>query len=352
MINVVQIGCGKMAKYTMRYVFEKGSKIVGAFDMDPNLIGKDIGQVIEGEDKKVLIEDVSKLEDFLVKNKPDIAIIATMTFLNDISDVLRVCAKNGVNVSTISEEAFFASNSNPNLFKEIDVLAKANNCTISGVGYQDFAWGNLVAVLAGGSHKITKIKGKSSYNLEDYGMAPANAHGAGFTPEQFEKEIASIDNISNEERRRLIENREFSPSFMWNTVGWIADRLGLKIKSINQKCIPLLAEEDLYSETLGMTIPKGNATGMSAIVSAECSEGIRIEAECIGKVYTAEEFDVNEWSVFGEPDTTITINHPATIELTCANAVNRIPDIIKAPAGFISTSTMDIATYKVKSLDE
>jgi len=352
MIKVLQIGCGKMGKYTMRYVFEHGASIVGAVDINKDIIGLDIGRIIGDEDKNVIINSVDDIENVIKDTKPDIAIVETMSLLADIRNVVRVCVSNAVNVITTCEEAFFASNSNPNLWKEIDILAKANNVTVTGSGYQDVFWGHLISAIAGTTHKIAKIKGSSSYNVEDYGLALAEAHGAGLTLEDFDLKIASGDRMSDEERNMIINNGKFLPSYMWNTVGWLADKLGLHITKISQQCVPQTYEEDLESTTLGLVIKAGDATGMSAVVTAETEEGTILEAECIGKVYAPDEVDTNEWTVIGEPETTITVKQPATVELTCANIVNRIPDVINAEAGFIPTSRLGEPKYRVKNLDE
>lgn len=351
-IKVFQIGCGKMSVYTMRYVYEKGAKIVGAVDINPDIIGKDIGDVIGSDKKGIIIKSVDELEKYLEGTKPDIAIVTTMSLLKDVKDVLRTCASLGINAVTTCEEAFFASNSNPAAWKELDVLAKANKCTITGCGYQDIFWGNLISVLAGTTHKIVKIKGSSSYNVEDYGLALARAHGAGLTLEDFDKEIASSDRMSKEERQSIIDSGNFAPSYMWNTVGWLADKLHLHITSMNQECVPKTNDIDLESSTLGMNIKAGDATGMSAVVTAETEEGITLEAECIGKVYAPDEVDKNEWTIIGEPETTIVVSQPATVELTCADVVNRIPDVINAEPGFIPTSQMPEPTYRTKALNE
>lgn len=348
MIKVVQYGCGKMSKYTMRYVMENGYELVGAIDINPAVIGKDVSEVIECDNVGVKISSVSEAENLLKEVKPDICIITTMSLMNDVKDALLLCARLGINAITTCEEAFYPFNSSPVLTEKIDKLAKENNCTITGSGYQDAFWGNLISTLAGTTHKITKIKGSSSYNVEDYGIALAKAHGAGLTLDEFETEVASADNISEEERQELINKGEFLPSYMWNTNGWLCDKLGLHVTSQVQECVPITHDEDIESSTLGMTVKAGQATGMSAVVTTQTEEGIVIESECIGKVYSKDDFDCNNWTVYGEPNTNLIIERPSTVELTCSAIVNRIEDVISAEAGYVPTSRMGELKYRLK----
>ncbi len=347
-VKVVQFGTGKMAKYTMRYVYEKGGEVVGAIDVNPAVIGKDIGEIIGCENKNVKVTSFEDAEEMLKQVKPDICVVETMSLLKDLEGPFMLCAKLGINAISTCEEAFFPWNSNPNLTKKIDELAKQNGCTITGSGYQDIYWGQLITSIAGSTQKITKIKGSTSYNVEDYGIALANAHGAGLTLDEFDKQVAVVDKISDEERNKIIQSGDYLPSYMWNTNGWLCEKLGLTIKSQTQVTIPTTNKEDIYSSTLGVTVKAGDATGMSAVVTTETEEGIIIESECIGKVYSKDDYDKNEWTVYGEPNTTITVARPSTVELTCATIVNRIPDVINAQPGYVTTDKLGDLQFKFK----
>ena len=85
-VKVVQFGTGKMSVYTMRYVYEKGGEIVGAVDVNPAVVGKDIGELIGTESKNVKVTALENAEEMLKQVKPDIAIVTTMSLLKDIKD--------------------------------------------------------------------------------------------------------------------------------------------------------------------------------------------------------------------------------------------------------------------------
>jgi hypothetical protein len=331
-LRIAQYGCGKMSVYTMRYAMEKGAEIVCAFGRSPQTIGRDIGEITGVGTTGVLAQNSRDAVAILKEKKPDACIITTASLMQDLKG------------------PFYPWNSSYKTTRLLDQLAKKNGCTLCGSGYQDVFWGNLITTLAGATHTVKKIIGKSSYNVEDYGIALAKVHGAGLSLADFDTEIAAADKISDAERKALIEQETFLPSYMWSASGWLCAQLGLKVKEQTQRCVPQTHSKELRSETHQMTIPAGHATGMSAVVTTITEEGIVIEAECIGKVYAAGEFDQNVWTIQGEPNTEVIINRPATAELTCATIVNRIPDLIAAAPGFTTTEKMPTNAFRAKDL--
>ena len=342
-----------MSKYTIKYALEKGVKIVGAFEINPDIIGKDISELIDSDKKlNVKVQDASEFDQFLQIHDVDIAIITTTSVFAENYPAFEICAKNGVNAISTCEEAFYAQNSNPKLTKKLDKLAKETGCTICGSGYQDVFWGNLISVIGGATHKIVKIKGRSSYNVEDYGVSLAKVHGVGLTKAQFKKEIADPENISDEELKKLISAGKFAPCYMWNVNGWLCAKLGLHVTRQTQRSVPQIAEEDLHSDTLNMNIPKGHCSGLSAVVTTETKEGTTIVSECIGKVYGPNDYDCNDWTIEGEPTTRVVIERPSTAELTCATVINRIVEVLVAEPGYTTTDQMPENIYKAHNLDK
>jgi len=195
---------------------------------------------------------------------------------------------------------------------------------------QDLYWINMPTLMMAGMNQIKKVKGAVSYNVEDYGLALAEAHGAGYDMAKFEAEIAQAESL---------------PSYMWNAAEGICAKMNWTIQAISQKSVPFVLEEDVYSETLGRTIPAGDAIGMSAVTTIQTYQGIELEVECIGKVYRENEGDMCDWEIMGEPNMVFSLEKPDTVAHTCATIVNRIPSLIHAPAGFVTAEKLETASY-------
>ncbi|XP_047128237.1 uncharacterized protein LOC105846873 [Hydra vulgaris] len=330
--NVLLWGFGHINKLVLRYLIEKNYNVVGV--IGHHYINANAFKIASLEDhpscqQKIInithSRDAEKLLETLnsdLKLKPNVCILATRCTVSDIYLTVKILGEYGINTITIAEEPFYSWKTAPALTKEINSLFKKNNVCFTATGVQDVFWGFLPLSIAGSSHKIVKIVGNVQYNVDDYGAALCEAHGVGLSIKAFEESIG---------------NRE-APSYIWNSNEWLATKLGKNIKKTTQKISPITVEEPIFSKTLNGEINSGIVTGMKAFVITECDDGLTIETSMVGTVYHGSMIDYCSWDIFGEPNTSVVVNRPSTVEITCATAVNRIQQVINSVnKGYVPT---------------
>ena len=90
--------------------------------------------------------------------------------------------------------------------------------------------------------------------------------------------------------------------------------------------------------------------GFTDVDTVVTSQGITLTFEMTGRLYLEGEADVNDWTITGEPE--LRLSNPAvpTGMTTCTQLVNRIPDVINAPPGFVTVEKLPRPRYRTYPL--
>ena len=329
-ITAIVYGVGTMGRSITRLMVEKGVSIVGAIDINPEIVGKDLGDVAElGSSLKVPISDDA--EAVLSECEADIVVLPLVSLIADLYPHVEKCVRNHHNVITLSRELLYPWDISPVLASKIDHLAKAYDVTVTGTGNGDLLFVNLIGVMTGASHSIRAIRGRLVYDINDYGPNVARDMHVGKTTDEVYGSL---------------KGQAIVPSAFRMGLDALVNDLGLTTKKVVQRTEPTADDVDLKCKSLGIAIPKGQVTGLAEIVELETEEGLAFRGELIGKVCREGESDSSEWSIEGIPNAFLRNDNYNMAVSAAVLLTNRIPDVINSDPGLVTVDKLPKMTYR------
>lgn len=338
-IKVMIVGAaGEMGRACTRFMTERGAAMVAAIG-HKNHLGDDIGEISGVGKLGVTVESADAVEAAIDRTEPDVVLVCSGS-LQQIAPTLRLCIEKGCDVATLAEEAYYPKVDEPELTAELDALAKEHGVTLIGAGMQDVNWSNEAVVMSANCHRLESIYGENWCILDHVGGYELSLVGVNLTEEEFFEYHKDNMNPRSPYTYALYE---------------IADEMGLHVtKEVNARVEPMFAKED-YDATgcaYGGIVEKGKTIGDALSTTLETAEGISITGKFVYAFAEGGQPGVNIWRFEGEPSFEVVTDDPRPDIGTTTDIVNRLPDIIKAPAGFLTVGDLPKPFYRCRPLPE
>lgn len=247
-IKVVIYGIGVIGRRLAKHLVSKeGVEIVGAVDIDPDIVGTDLGEIIEeGKMGVIICNDADKI---LHETKPDIVCHTTSSYLHQTFTQLEQILKNGVNIVSTCEELSYpyATKSGRDYADRLDYIARENCATLLGTGVNPgYLMDTLPIFLTAVCEEIEQLTIVRQMNAATRRVPFQNKIGAGLTLEEFRE---SIENGKITGHVGL----EQSISMISKALGWELD--SIKVESVN----PVILDFDVASNAID--VPQGYVAG-------------------------------------------------------------------------------------------
>ncbi len=245
-LRVVSFGLGPIGLAAARLALQKTSiQLVGAIDIDPAKIGKDLGELLElGKTTGVVVD--GNAEAALKRLQPDVMLHCTSSFMPMVKDQLLLAAKCGVDVVSSTEELLVPEFQHAALAKELDAAAKAGGVSLLGTGVNPgYAMDFLAVVASAVTFDVTAVKCTRVVDAGTRRLPLQRKVGASLSKAEFDKQMAT---------------GKFGHIGMRESVALLARALDFKVDRIEQSVEPVIAAED--HKTPFLTVKEGQVAGI------------------------------------------------------------------------------------------
>ena len=237
-IRVMHFGLGPIGAAVVRQISERpGFRIVGAVDIDPMKVGRDLGEVA-GLRRKLKVRVGNDARKAIKSAKPDVVVLCTSSSIKKILPQLETILKLKVPVVSTTEELSYPSKGNLRYARAVHQLAKKSKVAVLGTGVNPgFVMDALPIMLTGVCERVDAIRVDRVQDARVRRLPFQQKIGAGLTREQFQKKVddGSVRHVG-----------------LTESVMMIADAMGWKLDRITDEIQPKIATETVASEFLAV----------------------------------------------------------------------------------------------------
>jgi 2,4-diaminopentanoate dehydrogenase len=237
-IEVLHVGLGPIGAAVARQVADrKGFRIVGAADIDPAKVGRDLGAVI-GADRTLRIKVSGDVRKAIKSSKPDVVVLCTSSSLKGVLPQMEEILRLRVPIVSTTEELAYPTKGNMRYARAIHELARKARVAVLGTGVNPgFVMDALPITLTGVCEQVDSIRIDRIQDARVRRLPFQQKIGAGLTRDQFERKVddGSVRHVGLAE-----------------SISMIADAIGWKLDRITDDIKPRIATETVASEFLAV----------------------------------------------------------------------------------------------------
>jgi 4-hydroxy-tetrahydrodipicolinate reductase len=327
-IKVLHIGLGPIGAAIAELVARKsGLKIVGAVDVDPAKVGRDVGDVI-GLSRRIGVRVHDDAGRALKSGKPDVVILSTSSSLKRAMPLIEASVKARAAIVSTTEELAYPGYTHIRYARQIHAWAKKSRVAIVGTGVNPgFAMDALPIMLTAACDRVDRVLVNRVQDARLRRLPFQQKIGAGLTTEQFQKQLAdgSVRHVG-----------------LTESIAMIADALGWTLDRISDDVQPKLATVTVASEFLA--VDPGYVSGIvqDGIGYRKKEPVIRLHLEAyLGAPETYDSIGID-----GSPALSLKIAGGIHGDLaTAAIVVNTIPKVLAAPPGLHTMRDLALPSF-------
>ena len=225
-VRVIQMGLGPIGQKVVTYLAERDNiDLVGAIDIDPDKIGRDVGTLCDIDALGIAVS--GDVEDTL-KVDADIVLLTTGSALAQVASQVEQCVKAGKHVVSTCKELAYPFDGDADLVGRVDQAARDNHVVVLGTGVNPgFLMDALPIFLSSVCQRVDTVKIERFQDASIRRLPFQQKIGAGLSPDEFEqkRQAGTIRHVGFEQSIRMI-----------------AAAMGWKLDRVDDEVFPVIAE--------------------------------------------------------------------------------------------------------------